>query len=615
VDTDLLNPHPWREWAWLYVVNCGFTLIIQSGYVLALSTGLHGTACFAFSMAYVSQAGFLNLVPALLTAWPLRCWTSRTSARLFAGMLYALLQGALLADVVIFRLFQRHFDSLVWNVVTTRGAADSVRVDTASAFIAAAALVAVAGISLALALFLAPRLAVWRLRFGLAPLLIALLAERSTLATIDLRGDNSAVQTVRDTLPLYQPLTIKRLAKRFGYKRPPGEVRVLRDSDGFLDLPKHPLGFQPEARTPNILVIAVEGGRADALDEKTMPNLSALSRDSLRLMNHFSTGNETRFGIFGLLYGLPATYWNRVLAQNMSPPWLDLLARRGYEFRILSCTDLNYPEFRQTAFVKLAGSITDHWNAAHVDRDRLMTDAFVGYLSGRAGRPNPSPPFFGFLFFDASHQPYEHPPEDTLFGGRLRSGQISYAELAVSPAAAQALKGSYLASLHYIDREIGRIVAALRDTGEYQRTILIIVGDHGEEFGELGHFGHVSSFNEFQTHTFAVFHLPGVPPRVVSRLTSHAAFVPSVLTYMGVTNALDDYTTELPIQGGEARPWLVIAGWESSALVTEDSITVFKRSRTLHMDRQYQELPKDDSRRQSTVETVEAFRQMRAFVK
>lgn len=317
-------------------MNCAFTVVIQLGYVVGLSTGLHGTALLAFAMAYVSQAGFLNLIPALLTAWPLCYWPHRTASRLFAGAIYALLQVSLLADVIIFRLFQRHFDSLVWNVLTTRGAGDSVRVDTASVLIAGAAVVAIVGISMALALSLAPRLVVRRLRFGLIPLLIALLTERTTLATIDLLGDNSAMQTVRDTLPIYQPLTIKRLAKRFGYIRPPGEVRVLPMSGGFLDLPKHPLGFRPAPRTPNIIVMAVEGGRADALDDKTMPNLSALGRDSFRLMKHFSTGNETRFGIFGLLYGLPATYWNRVLAQSMSPPWLDLLASRGYEFRILS---------------------------------------------------------------------------------------------------------------------------------------------------------------------------------------------------------------------------------------------------------------------------------------
>jgi membrane-anchored protein YejM (alkaline phosphatase superfamily) len=426
--------------------------------------------------------------------------------------------------------------------------------------------------------------------------------------------DNSTVQAVRDTLPLYQPLTIKRLAKKFGYQRPPGEIRILPDNAKSLHLPRHPLDLGTDAREPNILFIAIEGGRADALDEKTMPNLFKLAGDSFLLTKHFSTGNETRFGIFGLLYGIPGTYWHRVLAQNMSPPWFDLLARRGYEFKIMSCTDLNYPEFRQTAFVRVTNDITDQWNAPHVDRDRLMTDKFLNFLAERAGRPAPLHPFFGFLFFDASHQPYEHPPEDKIFEGSM-PGKINYLKLTLSPAGAQALKGSYLNSLHYIDRQIGRIVKALQDRGEYGRTVIAVAGDHGEEFGELGHFGHCSAFNRFQTQTLGVLHLPGEAPRVVGCVTSHVDFVPSVLTWMGITNSPGDYTTGEPVEGKKTRNGVLLAGWQDTALFNEDSITIFKPSRTLYLDLSDHELLKDDPRRASSSEILQALQETRLFLK
>jgi membrane-anchored protein YejM (alkaline phosphatase superfamily) len=612
--TTATNSKPWREWAWLYLSNCIFTVGLLLGYVLGLSTGLQGIACLFFAMAIVSQAGFLNLIPALLTAWPMLRWRHRTWARLFAGIMFALLQVALLVDIVIFRLFQRHFDSLVWNVLTTKGAGDSVRVDPASIVIATAIVFLFIGASLAFALWAAPGLVRRRLRFGLATILIALLAERTFFAVIDLR-DNSTVQAVRDTLPLYQPLTIKHLARRLGYKRPPGEIRVLPDSAKSLHLPQHPLGLRADAREPNILFIAIEGGRADALDDKTMPNLSKLAADSFRLTKHFSTGNETRFGIFGLLYGIPGTYWHRALAQSVGPPWFELLAGRGYEFKIMSCTDLNYPEFRQTCFVKLTNDITDQWNAPHLDRDRLMTGKFLNFLTERASRTAPAHPFFGFLFFDGSHQPYEHPPEDNLFEGS-KSGEINYLKLTLSPAGAKALKGSYLNSLHYIDRQIGRIVKALQDRDEYRQTVIVVAGDHGEEFGELGHFGHCSSFNRFQTQTFGVLHLPGEAPRVVDHVTSHVDFVPSVLTWMGITNALGDYTTGEPIEGKETRNWALLAGWQDTALFNEDSITIFKPSRTLYLDMSDHELPKDDPRRaSSSSETLQALQDIRLFFK
>lgn len=605
------SPTPWREWAWLYLGNCIFTVVLQLGYVLGISIGLHGTTRLAFVMAIVSQAGFLNLIPALLTIWPLLRWRHRTWARLFAGAVFALLEVALLADIVVFRLFQRHFDSQVWDILTTKGAGDSMRVDLASIVMAAVIVFMLIGAGMAFALRVAPRLAHRRLRLGLATIFIALLVERTTFATIDL-WDNSAVLTVRDTLPLYQPLTIKSLAKKFGYTC--SEIYVTPNSIGLLELPLHPLGLRPDAREPNILFIAVEGGRSDALDDKTMPNLFQLSRDSFRLTKHFSTGNETRFGIFGLFYGIPGNYWVLALKQKISPPWFDLLASRGYEFKIISCTDLNFPGFRQTCFLKLASAITDQWNSPHLDRDRLITDGFLAYLADRADRPGSRHPFFSFLSFDASHQPYEYPPEDSIYEG-VKSGEINYLKLTVSPAGARALKGPYLNSLHYVDRQIGRIVKALQDRGEYERTIIVVAGDHGEEFGELGHCGHGNSFNHFQTQTFGVLHLPGETPRVIDHMTSHVDFVPSVLTWMGITNALGDYTTGEPIQEQETRNWILMASWQDTALFNGDSITVFEQSRTRYLGLDCHELPKYDPRRASSAETARALQDIQVFLK
>lgn len=614
IKTLAVNSQPGREWAWIFLGNCLITLVLQLGYVLGLSSALHGAAKVAFVLAMVSQAGFINLLPALLTAWPMLGWRHRTWARLVTGFIFVLVQVAVLADIVIFRLFQRHFDSLVWNLLTTKGAGDSVRVDSGSMVITAAILLVFICACLAFALWVVPRLAHWRLRIGFLIILIALLGERTFFAAIDLR-DNSTMQAVRDTLPLYQPLTIKRLAKRFGYRRPPAEVRILADSAKSLRLPQQPLGLSPtNARTPNILFIAMEGARSDALEDKTMPNLCRLAGDSYRLTRNYSTGNETRFGIFGLFYGVPGTYWHRALAQSVAPPMFDLLARCGYEFKILSCTDLNYPEFRQTVFLNLTNAIVDRWNAPHLERDRLMTDHFIKYLGDRASRPAPPQPFFGFLFFDASHQPYEHPPEDEVHPGS-KSGEINYLKLTLSPDGAASLKGSYLNSLHYIDRQIGRIVQALKERGEYDHTIIVVVGDHGEEFGDLGHFGHCTAFNRFQTQTIGVLHLPGAAPRVVDHVTSHMDFVPSVLTWMGITNAPGDYTTGIPIDGPEERNWALVSGWQTTAVVREDSMTVFKSSRTIYMDKDGQAISKGDPRCATSSEILQALKETTVFFK
>jgi membrane-anchored protein YejM (alkaline phosphatase superfamily) len=158
-------------------------------------------------------------------------------------------------------------------------------------------------------------------------------------------------------------------------------------------------------------------------------------------------------------------------------------------------------------------------------------------------------------------------------------------------------------------------VKALQDRDEYRQTIIVVVGDHGEEFGELGHFGHCSAFNRYQTQTFGVLHLPGEVPRAVTHVTSHADFVPSVLTWMGITNAIEDYTTGEPIQGNESRIWAMLAGWQDTALISADSITIFKPSRTLFLDMSNHELPGNDPRRAASKETLQALQEIRLFYK
>jgi arylsulfatase A-like enzyme len=51
-----------------------------------------------------------------------------------------------------------------------------------------------------------------------------------------------------------------------------------------------------------------------------------------------------------------------------------------------------------------------------------------------------------------------------------------------------------------LDGELGRFLDGLRDAGTLADTWVVITGDHGEHFGEHGHFGHGSSLYNEQTH-------------------------------------------------------------------------------------------------------------------
>jgi membrane-anchored protein YejM (alkaline phosphatase superfamily) len=316
-------------------------------------------------------------------------------------------------------------------------------------------------------------------------------------------------------------------------------------------------------------VIAIEGARSDMLTSEAMPALTRWGENHLVCDDNYSSGNTTRYGIFGLLYGISGTYWQSAISSRQGPVLIRTLRQLGYRFRILSCTDLNYPEFRSTAFVDVPGSITDQWTCPRVDRDRVMTDEFIKFV-----HENPAP-FFAFLFYDASHQPYRYPPEHAIFDTGTLSDEINYIKIAGRGADVGLVENRYRNSLHYEDEQIGRALQVLEEQGLMNNTLVFIAGDHGEAFNELGLFGHDSAFDRYQTKTLFVANVPGMAPQHIHRVTSHEDVPSTVLTYMGVENPLSDYTQGLPLATNATRPFVLIASWGTAAIVDMNSITQF----------------------------------------
>ena len=56
------------------------------------------------------------------------------------------------------------------------------------------------------------------------------------------------------------------------------------------------------------------------------------------------------------------------------------------------------------------------------------------------------------------------------------------------------LKHAYLACVSYVDAQIGKILNALKDSGEYQNTIIILWSDHGFHLGEMGIWGKATNY-------------------------------------------------------------------------------------------------------------------------
>jgi len=564
--------------AYLYVFNVLMLGIVGRSYLASIPSSTSWEGWTFAILAYTADFALLALAPLILSL-PVSSIPRRWPVLTVGPLLFALLNVFIYADSIIYVLWHFHFNGMVWNLLTTSGAGDTVTAGAGTVAYTIAAIVTIFAVEYGFTLgalpWLQARPFAGRLRgrrtvvISCVVVLLLILADKAIYGIGDLR-DNMEVVRLRSVLPLYPTLTFKRFAKRvLGMNVTPRPQLKLQTSSS-MDYPKAPIRFRAGGPRPNVVIIAIEGARSNMLTPAVMPHLFRWSENHIVFDDNYSSGNTTRYGIFGLFYGINGTYWPSALAGHDGPVLIRALKQLGYRFRILSCTDLDFPEFRGTAFIDALDAITDKWNCPErVDRDRLMTDQFIQFVDEQGG------PFLAFMFYDASHQPYRFPPEDDVFDTGTAGPEINYVKLAREGGDMHFIENRYRNSLHYVDAQLGRALDALQQRNLLDNTLVFIVGDHGEAFGELGLFGHDSAFDCYETKTLCVANIPGVPPQHVHRMTSHEDVPATVLTYMGAENPLSDYTQGLPLMTNATRPFVFISSWSESAIVDTNTITSF----------------------------------------
>jgi membrane-anchored protein YejM (alkaline phosphatase superfamily) len=323
----------------------------------------------------------------------------------------------------------------------------------------------------------------------------------------------------------------------------------------------------------NLLFIVVEGLRYDMAGENVMPNLHALGKDAWVFQNHFSGGNATRFGIFSLFYGVHGSYWRSFLNEGVGPVLMSGVARRDYELGIFASAPLSSPEFDRTVFVEVADRLEPPPRAEAVDqRDVQITRRLEERLQENAA----GKPFFGFLFYDAPHK-YAYPASFRApFKPDLQT--ISYVTLGPDSDATPFLN-RYKNSLHFVDGLIGDLIVFLRRRGLFEKTIILVTGDHGQEFNETGqnYWGHNGNFSRYQIQVPLIVRWPGARPRMWLHQTSHMDVVPMLMRdYFRCDNPIADYSHGRHLLDDSPRDYLTVSSWSKSAIVKGDAVMILE---------------------------------------
>jgi len=260
-----------------------------------------------------------------------------------------------------------------------------------------------------------------------------------------------------------------------------------------------------------------------------MPFLHKISQEGWYLKRHYTTSNVSTKAIFSLFSG-HYDFFNRKTfgtRPDAEVPAIYNWLGEGYDSFLVTPSSISW--YFPTKFVKNNGlseihsyenlkfKIKEEFHSLghYIARDEIQTvDFFIRRLS------KAREPFLGIYISFAAHFPYFDYGEGYRIledDGRLIS--------------------RYYNNLNLLDHMIQRIVDHLQEQGLLERTILVIVGDHGQAFGQHhpNNFMHYRySYNE-NLEAPAILYQPALfKPRVFGFPTSHVDILPTLLDAMRV---------------------------------------------------------------------------------
>ena len=540
----------------------------------AASSTAEGTRLFSLAAGFTYPA--LYLLPSALLALLVRFLAPASWRGFLLGLVsvgaVALSLIALQVDGRIYDIYGFHLNGFVLNLVTTRGGLESMGVSDS------ALLMTALGVGLLVALLVLA----WRLSgklagavgggrhmsWGVGVMFLLWVGQSGWYAWSELRGDVRVLTAAR-CFPAYLPFTVKGLAEDLGFE--PVELadsRFLLKQKG-LAYPRAELDLHPPERPYNVLWLVSESWRADGLDPGVMPETWKFAQQNTRFEQHYSGGNGTRMGVFSMFYGLPAPYWFAMLDTKTGPVLMDALLAQDYQLGLYTSAHFTYPEFHETVFARIPEEQLHEANEGRGwERDRQNVGDLLDFMDQR----DPARPFMGFLFFESPHARYYFPKESVIREPYLEDFNYATADIARD---IKLIENRYINSVHHLDSQFARLLDYLEREDLLDTTIVVMTGDHGEEFMEQGRWGHGSTFVEQQVRVPLILHIPGRAPAVVERMTSHLDLPATLLPLLGVRNDPRDLSLGVDLLGPEVRSYSLIGDWTRLCIVDESYKLVF----------------------------------------
>lgn len=293
-----------------------------------------------------------------------------------------------------------------------------------------------------------------------------------------------------------------------------------------------------EQAKPNIYFFVVETLRNDMINEETMPNLTKFRADCT-FTNGIANANATHHAWVSILNSFYPIYWNeyRERSSKLGSLPLRILKNNDYKINVFSSAHLDYFDYTHTIFgtKPIYDYFYENPESSTSNRDISAINKVINFSKTiNSGNLN-------LVWLDSTHHNY-FLPDDYKLKFLPVASSFDYTKTNYSQNEVLEIKNKYKNSLFFVDSLLGNFINHLKNINQYDNSLIVIVGDHGEEFLEHGHLAHSSTLYTQQINVSLNIKFPNKNTHNDKNISSVDIF-PTIFSKMGYGDEYMNYIT------------------------------------------------------------------------
>lgn len=301
-------------------------------------------------------------------------------------------------------------------------------------------------------------------------------------------------------------------------KKPPVEKAAMKSISKVKKLKKK----------PNIYLFVVESIRNDFITSEIAPALYQFKEENYSLPMSFSNSNNTHCSWFSIFHSYYPFYWSHMKGHGWksgSLP-LNILKKAGYDIHVMSASGLHFYKMNELLFGKKRELLTTYYCPKEEPylADKLVFEKAPSFKKTQGN--------VFIIFLDSTHFNYSWPPNFELKFLPILEKMHNFSTY--NEKEIKKITNRYRNAINYVDSLFNNFFETLKKRNAYTDSIVVITGDHGEEFFEKGHLFHASDLSNVQTQVPILYKFSHKKRAFYQKntLTSQVDILPTVLDFL-----------------------------------------------------------------------------------